>query len=312
MFRFVPQIAVRATRLPSYPKHVPWRPFATTKLRRQQHIDPQQQKQMMDTMKKQYEDKHPEEVEAMKKEVEEMCQRVQSKIDETHYICVEQRASFPLPSDQGDQLKPAQRYLIIYKYMLNEFVNQCGMSQQLGHNRPPPDKLIEEISETFSALHPDVEPITSHDILPYFHLYWAVAHDILKPAELVFQAPPIEEVWKLSQQGKSAQETTQLTKLDAEVVQSWYQVFDTIAQTPKASALNPLVCLLCPVEFSKILACLEEIYGLQQRLADLEKEVVETPAEGDLERLFYLVGVHERFDALIPELGVSDKSEEKK
>lgn len=306
MFRIIPKLAVRALGRPSYPKCVPWRLLHSSALRYQQQIDPQQQKEMMDTMKQKYEDKHPEEVESIKKEVEEMCQRVQSKIDETYYICVEQRASFPLPSDQGDEVKPAQRYQTIYRYMLNEFVNQCSMSQQLGHNRPPPDKLIEEISETFSALHSDVEPITSHDILPYFHLYWALSHDILKPADLGFQSPPVEEVWKLHQQGKSAAETTEQTKLDAKVVESWYEVFKTLAETPKATKDQPLVCLLCPVEFSKILACLEEIYGLQQRLSDLEKEVVETPAEGDLERLFYLVGVHERFDAMIPQLGAND------
>ncbi|ODV80464.1 ATP-dependent metallopeptidase Hfl [Suhomyces tanzawaensis NRRL Y-17324] len=172
------------------------------------------------------------------------------------------------------EAKSIERYQTVYKFMLNSFLDQCKIyaTNPRAVTNVNPDILIEEIVDLFKKVHPDHKPIEKQEILFYFHVYYALANNLVFLDELKFDN---EIVSKLLSQYVNLTPTDDRAEIYGQVaeklslqkdsVQGWFEIFDVLSSTPFREGNDRMTCPLCPYEYSRYESLVREFENLKKK-----------------------------------------------
>lgn len=195
---------------------------------------------------------------------------------------VQDVGDIPLPTIQFNEnpldVKNVHHYHVVYAFMLDAFLREC---KAFATGRTPnanPEILIEDIIQSFQEYHPKEAPITKDSVLLYFHLYYALANNVMFLDEIEFGNPVVSKLLHkytsmeptddpLEMAAKAAEELD----LDRELVSGWFNVFGVLSSTPFAENDEKYTCPICPFEYARHQVFSEQMGEIQKTFSKLYK-----------------------------------------
>lgn len=188
----------------------------------------------------------------------------------------------PLPTIRFEEnpldVKNVHHYHVVYAFMLDSFLREC---KAFASGRTPnanPDTLIEDIILSFREYHPKETPITKDDVLLYFHLYYALANNIVFLDEVEFGNPVVSKLLQKYTSMEPTDEPQELAAkiaeeldLEKDVVVGWFNVFGVLSSTPFAETDEKYTCPLCPYEYAQYQLFSEQVGEIQKSFSKLYK-----------------------------------------
>lgn len=189
-------------------------------------------------------------------------------------------SSIPIPEvsfkDDPLNLDNIKRYEVIYRFMLNSFINECESYTKLGPNNENPDKLIEDILESFKDIHKDVQPIEKEDVLFYFNVFYSLLNNVIFMDELKFNNDVVSSLLQkyttLEPTELTTEKASEISKeigVDSKVTEGWFNIFGILASTPFADVNSKFTCSICPYEYARYKSFSKEVDAVQEKVSKI-------------------------------------------
>lgn len=252
----------------------------THKLLKDEHLDQHQEKINDEIRKlKQLKDTYKDASFLQKFSLRSKLMQQEMRIAEAQsFKVIDDKIKTPSIKFDNDPLDLAaiHRYQVVYAYMLDSFMDQCRVHTNNPNASVNPDTIIDEIIDLFKKSHKDVAALTKQEVLFYFHIYYSLLNNIAFLDELEFENDKVAKLLSSYSSMSTSEDLTQYTdriskevEIDADIVQGWFKIFDTLSSTPFADGSERYTNPICPYEYARFESFTSEVNALQDKLSQI-------------------------------------------
>lgn len=241
------------------------------------------------------EERDPQLVKLMEKEVDVKTNRTIKAINK-EYDKFDKHV-IALPAEDGCNVWDAEIYKMMYDFMSKQYTAYCKRTQKRGLEFI--NNMINDISEALATQYPYRGHCSKWQIYRYFRGFWAISHGLWPSDKYIFEDMVVADLWRDWLQGHDLGQCLAEHDLSPQVVQCWFNVFETIKLIPKATSDNPMMCSMSPPEYYRHQINKHELWKSHFDYDPIKSKDEESSIDDDIKRLVYWLGVARRFDKKI-------------